>query len=262
MPYTNRKRLLATTQEWEANMGHEQYKALLKQYQGDILPKDHRASVTVQRVGSRIATAAQKCSHDWGIARNKFSTPFTYTVVRSSDANAFVLPGNHVFVLTGLFKYCHDEDELASVLGHETAHNLARHAGERASEGLLMSIIRQLALILDPSGMLYAFLIPAEQLFYTLPHSREHEMEADRIGIILASEACYDPRASKRVFSRMKNDVAQPSDEKRTLINKSIQEKNRKNTIHLNALIEFTSFAIALMNTTVAAREIMALISR
>ena len=207
VPYTNRKRLLATTQEWEANMGHEQYKALLKQYQGDILPKDHRASVTVQRVGSRIATAAQKCSHDWGMARNKFSTPFTYTVVRSSDANAFVLPGNHVFVLTGLFKYCHDEDELASVLGHETAHNLARHAGERASEGLLMSIIRQLALILDPSGMLYALFIPAEQLFYTLPHSREHEMEADRIGIILASEACYDPRASKRVFSRMKNDV-------------------------------------------------------
>ena len=207
VPYTNRKRLLATTQEWEANMGHEQYKALLKQYQGDILPKDHRASVTVQRVGSRIAMAAQKCSQNWGMTHNKFSTPFTYTVVRSSDANAFVLPGNHVFVLTGLFKYCHDEDELASVLGHETAHNLARHAGERASEGILMSILRQLALILDPSGMLYALLIPAEQLFYTLPHSREHEMEADRIGIVLASEACYDPRASKRVFSRMKNDV-------------------------------------------------------
>ena len=134
-------------------------------------------------------------------------SPFTYTVVRSDDANAFVLPGNHVFVLTGLFKFCHDEDELASVLGHETAHNLARHAGERMSESLLMAIIRRLALVFDPTGILFLFLIPAEQLFYSLPHSREHEMEADRIGIILASEACYDPRAAKRVFKRMKEDT-------------------------------------------------------
>ena len=208
VPYTNRQRLLATSPEWEANMGHDQYKQLLIQYEGNILPKDHRASVTVQRVGSRITDAANKCSKDWGVKNNIINkSPFTYTVVRSDDANAFVLPGNHVFVLTGLFKFCHDEDELASVLGHETAHNLARHAGERMSESLLMAIIRRLALVFDPTGILFLFLIPAEQLFYSLPHSREHEMEADRIGIILSSEACYDPRAAKRVFSRMKEDT-------------------------------------------------------
>lgn len=195
-------------------MGHEQYKALLKEYDQDILPKNHRASVTVQRVGSRIAAAAVKCSREWeSIQQQKsniplptVSSPYTYTVIRSPDANAFVLPGNHVFVLTGLFKYAHDEDELASVLGHEMAHNISRHAGERVSESLLLAIVRRLALILDPSGILFAFLIPAEQLLFTLPHNREHEMEADHIGIILASEACYDPKAAKRVFSRMKED--------------------------------------------------------
>jgi predicted Zn-dependent protease len=118
-----------------------------------------------------------------------------------------VLPGNHVFVLTGLFRYAHDEDELASVLGHEMAHNISRHAGERVSESILLAIVRRLALVIDPSGILFSFLIPAEQLFFTLPHNREHEMEADRIGIILASEACYDPNAAKRVFSRMKEDT-------------------------------------------------------
>ena len=206
VPYTNRRRLLATSPQWEAAMGHEQYNALLKQYGQDILPKDHRASVTVQRVGSRIATAADGFSREWNMSQ-KQNTPYTYTVIRSPDANAFVLPGNHVFVLTGLFKYAHDEDELASVLGHEMAHNIARHAGERVSESFLLAIVRRLALIINPSGILFTFLIPAEQLLLTLPHNREHEMEADRIGIILASEACYDPNAAKRVFSRMKDEM-------------------------------------------------------
>lgn len=196
-------------------MGHEQYRALLEQFKGKILPNDHRASVTAQRVGGRIAAAAQNCSRDWNATSNnkphvqrKISpSPYTYTVVRSSEANAFVLPGNHVFVLTGLFRYTHNEDELASVLGHEMAHNLARHAGERMSEGLLMGIISRLALIIDPTGILFSILLPAQTLLYSLPHSREHEVEADRIGVILASEACYDPRAAKRVFSRMKEDA-------------------------------------------------------
>ncbi|KAL9182715.1 hypothetical protein ACHAXT_003994, partial [Thalassiosira profunda] len=102
--------------------------------------------------------------------------------------------------------YARDEDELASVLGHEMAHNLARHAGERMSEGLLLGIVSRLSLLIDPSGVLFAILVPAQKLLFSLPHSREHEIEADTLGLILASEACYDPRAAKRVFSRMKED--------------------------------------------------------
>jgi len=74
------------------------------------------------------------------------------------------------------------------------------------SESILMGILSRLALVLDPSGLLFSILLPAQTLLVSLPHSREHEVEADRIGIILASEACYDPRAAKRVFSRMKED--------------------------------------------------------
>ncbi|KAL7540226.1 hypothetical protein ACHAWF_006622 [Thalassiosira exigua] len=209
VPYTNRRRFIATSSQWEENIGHDQYKALLKQFQGEVLPKDHRATVTVQRVGGRIAAAAQICLREWNstIPRSPTS-PYTYTVVRSPEANAFVLPGNHVFVLTGLFRYAHNEDELASVLGHEVAHNLARHAGERMSESLLMGILSRLTLLIDPSGVLFSILLPVQTLLVQLPHSREHEVEADRIGVILAGEACYDPRSAKRVFSRMKEDAA------------------------------------------------------
>lgn len=207
-PYTNRKRLICTNPQWEQKMGHRQYEELLRRFEGDILPPNHRASVTVKRVGSRIAAAAQNFSKQDGQVKDNIATatPYTYTVVRSTEANAFVLPGNHVFVLTGLFKYAHNEDELASVLGHEMAHNVARHAGERVSESILITVLFRLALILDPTGILFTLLVPAQQLLISLPHSRDHEIEADKIGIILASEACYDPRSAKIVFSRMKED--------------------------------------------------------
>lgn len=209
-PYTNRKRLICTNPQWEQETGHTQYQELLEQFQGDILPTAHRASVTVKRVGSRIAAAAQNFSMQYGLTKDNnnatTTSPYTYTVVRSTEANAFVIPGNHVFVLTGLFRYVHNEDDLASVLGHEMAHNIARHAGERLSESILMTILSRLVLIFDPTGILFSLFVPAQQLLVALPHSREHEVEADKIGIVLASEACYDPRSAKIVFSRMKED--------------------------------------------------------
>lgn len=213
-PYTKRKRLLATSPEWEREQGDIQYRQLLQQYKKDILPPNHRASITVRRVGSRISDAAAKTfpssiATQSGTSRRTSKTsslgaPYTYTVVRSEQANAFVLPNNHVFVLTGLFKYVRNEDDLAAVLGHEAAHNLARHAGERVSSSLFISLLARCTLLLDPSGFLYTLFLPTATLLHDLPHSRDHEIEADYIGLQLAAEACYDPKAAKRVFGAMK----------------------------------------------------------
>jgi len=84
------------------------------------------------------------------------------------------------------------------------AHNLARHAGERMTGSILIGILARATLLLDPSGFLYSIFMPAATLLHELPHSREHEIEADYIGIHLAADACYDPRAAKRVFEAMK----------------------------------------------------------
>lgn len=204
-PLSKRKRLLATSPAWERQMGDEQYQQMIRQNQNQILPHNHRASVTVRRVGARIAKAADKFAVEHGLEdQSSNSSQPTFTVIRSDMANAFVLPNNHVFVLTGLFKYARDEDELAAVLGHEQAHCLARHAGERVSGSFLMSIIARFVLLLDPTGVLYTLFVPAATLLHELPHSRDAEIEADHIGLYLAAEACYDPRAAKRVFARMK----------------------------------------------------------
>jgi len=202
-PITKRKRWIATSPQWEQQLGDQEYRQLMRRFRSDILPRNHRASITVQRVGSRIAEA----SIDFAQRHNlkTYSTnPYTYTVIRSDMANAFVLPGNHVFVMTGLFKYVRNEDELAGVLGHEVAHNLARHAGEKVSGSLVVSLLARLTLIIDPSGLFFSILVPAASLFRELPNSRQQETEADEIGVYLAAQACYDPRAAQRVFANMK----------------------------------------------------------
>ena len=211
VPLTERKRWIATSPRWEAHLGDQEYKKLLAHFsaQGKVLPPDHRASRTVQRVGSRIAKAAEKFAEQHHVentsAANMYNkSPYTYTVVRDETANAFVLPNNHVFVMTGLFRYTPTEDDLAAVLGHEIAHNLARHAGERMSSSFVVNLFARLSLIIDPSGFLMTLMVPATALLRDLPHSRTQEMEADHIGLYLAAEACYDPRAAKRVFTTMK----------------------------------------------------------
>jgi len=205
MPFTKRRRLLATSTEWEQRVGDQEYQKLLHHYgtRGKILPPSHRASLTVERVGNRIAEAASKFARQHHV--QTYGSKYTYTVIRSDDANAFVLPNNHVFVLSGLFNFVHNEDDLAAVLGHEVAHNLARHAGERVSSNILVSLIARCTLLIDPSGVLYSLFLPAAALLHDLPHSRDHEVEADYIGLHLVAEACYDPRAARKVFRAMKD---------------------------------------------------------
>lgn len=111
--------------------------------------------------------------------------------------------GNHVFFLTGMFKYAQTEDEIGGILGHEMAHNLARHQGEKMSGSAVVGILARLSLLVDPTGSFMMIFLPASQLFSELPNSRTQEREADRIGMYLAAQACFDPEALGRVFARM-----------------------------------------------------------
>ena len=206
-PLTHRKRWIATSPQWERELGDQEYRQLLRAHRRDILPENHRASITLHRVGGRIAEATDRFARENSLAYYA-SRPYTFTVVRSDMANAFVLPGNHIFLFTGLFKYVQDEDELATVLGHECAHNLLRHVGEKVSGSIVVSMLARLSLVVDPSGLLFTFILPAASLFRELPNSRVQEMEADQVGLQIAAEACYDPRAAKRVFGSMQQDEA------------------------------------------------------
>ena len=205
VPLTQRRRWIATSPAFEQRAGDEEYAKLRRQFHTQILPRTHRATATVHRVGDRLSQAAAHFAQQHHISSPNSSQPYTYTVVRNDMANAFVLPGNHVFVMTGLFQYVQSEDDLAAVLGHEMAHNVARHAGEKVSSSLVVNLLARLSLLLDPSGVLLGVLLPAATVLRELPHSRVQETEADQIGLHLAARACYDPAAAKRVFANMQS---------------------------------------------------------
>ena len=126
-------------------------------------------------------------------------------VITSNDVNAWCMPGGKIAVYTGLIeKLKVTDDELAAVMGHEIAHALREHGRERASQmyaqALGLSVVGA-ALGLGQGSMQLAQIISDVTL--NLPNSREHEVEADRIGVELAARAGYDPRAAVTLWQKM-----------------------------------------------------------
>lgn len=132
-----------------------------------------------------------------------------------AEANAFVLPGGKVFVYTGILSIAQTDDGLAAILGHEIAHNVARHAAEAMSQNLIfVAPLRLLLLGLDYSGYTMGLARILGDTIMGLgvvrPASRKQESEADYIGLMIMAKACYDPNAAVGVWQRMEQaEVAQ-----------------------------------------------------
>ena len=126
-------------------------------------------------------------------------------VISSGDVNAWAMPGGKIAFYTGLIERLKlTDDEIAAIMGHEIAHALREHGRERASQamaqGIALSIIGAVAGV-SRSGMDLTQVVLNVTL--NLPNSREHETEADRIGVELAARAGYDPRAAVNVWEKM-----------------------------------------------------------
>jgi len=123
-------------------------------------------------------------------------------VFQTDEPNAFALPGGKISVNTGILKVAKNQDQLATVLGHEVAHVLAEHANERVSQQLVAGTLMQAAgQVMDPS--LVAALGMGAQIGVLLPFSRTQESEADLLGLDLMAGAGFDPRESTRFWQNM-----------------------------------------------------------
>ena len=117
-------------------------------------------------------------------------------------ANAFVLPGGKIFVFTGILPITQNDDGLAAVLGHELAHQFARHSAERMSRMAILFLARFLLSFVTDTSLLFNQVIL--QLGVLNPHSRTCESEADYIGLLFMAKACYDPEQAIEFWKRMK----------------------------------------------------------
>ena len=140
---------------------------------------------------------------------------WTVHVIDTPEVNAFVAPGGHIFVHTGLLRAVgRDDNMLAFVLAHEMGHQLARHSAEKATLEMLRGVYQTglwcLAATLGAGGedffggvFLAGALIGAEaatEVAVSLPYSRTMEHEADDLGMRIMSRACFDPGAGPRVM--------------------------------------------------------------
>jgi predicted Zn-dependent protease len=197
-PYTGRRQLVLMSEGRADAMGSQAFQELTHRYPicGDPALNDQ-----VFRVGRRIAAAANRPDYHWEFV----------VLVNDKEANAFCLPGGKVGIFTGLLKYTRDEAGLATVISHEAAHALARHAAERQSQALLAQL-GSLGLGLGLGGVSpvageaiaqgYSL---GTQYGILLPYSRTQELEADKIGLILMAKAGYDPALALDFWRRMMN---------------------------------------------------------
>jgi predicted Zn-dependent protease len=123
-------------------------------------------------------------------------------VFQTDEPNAFALPGGKIGVNTGILKVAKNQDQLATVLGHEVAHVLAEHANERVSQQLVAGTLMEAAgQVMDPTTV--AALGMGAQIGVLLPFSRTQESEADLLGLDLMASAGFDPRESTRFWRNM-----------------------------------------------------------
>jgi predicted Zn-dependent protease len=125
-------------------------------------------------------------------------------VFQDDTPNAFALPGGKIGVHTGILKVAKNQDQLATVLGHEVAHVLAQHANERVSQQMVAGTLMQAAgQMMDPT--MVAALGVGAQVGVLLPFSRTQESEADLLGLDLMSSAGFDPRESTKFWKNMES---------------------------------------------------------
>ncbi|CAL1405106.1 unnamed protein product [Linum trigynum] len=120
-------------------------------------------------------------------------------VVDQPVVNAFCLPGGKIVVFTGLLKHFSSDAEIATIIGHEVGHAVARHGAEGITKNLWFAIVQII---------LFQFITPdlantMSTLFLRLPFSRKMEIEADYIGLLLMASAGYDPRMAPGIYEKL-----------------------------------------------------------
>jgi predicted Zn-dependent protease len=165
----------------------------------------------VERVGKRLATAAQKWLESQGAAHYLDDYRWEYKLVQDDQVNAWCMPGGKIVVYTGILPVTRTEEGLAVVLGHELSHALLNHGQQNMSAGYLqqigmigVSIAAQAAGLSEDSQTLVSLAyILGSTVAGTLPFSRSNESEADEYGLYLMAIAGYNPDAAAPFWERM-----------------------------------------------------------
>ena len=191
VPVTGRRRFNFISPQQEAAFAQNEFSSTMEEFHGRVLSPDHPYTRIVNRVVARLVPHAGLPGLDWEVR----------VIDEKDEKNAFVIPGGKIFVFSGILPVCAGDDGLAHVLGHEIGHTVAHHTAEKLSKsGPILGVGLLFSLLFDVSGSLAKSIV---DIAFNKTNSRTQESEADYIGMVMASKACYDPQAAIGLWQRM-----------------------------------------------------------
>ena len=178
-------------------MGVEAFEQVKKEQK---ISKSSSANAYVTCVANAITSVLPENAGVWEVR-----------VFEDETANAFALPGRKIGVHTGLLKLAKNQDQLATVIGHEVGHVIARHGAERVSNQIVVQGGTQMAAAMvgaagNPASPLNGIALAALGLGaqgVVLKYSRTQESEADLLGLDYMAKAGFDPRESVPLWQNM-----------------------------------------------------------
>jgi len=208
-PITERKQLKLIPESTLNRQAEQIYEKVKKK---EKLSDDLDQLNEIKNIGHRIEQAVSEYFDQNNIADPTANFKWEYILVDNKKIkNAWCMPGGKIAVYSGILEVTKNKDGLASVMGHEIAHAVAKHSVERASRSMAVNLGTQIADIIsggkisgasrtvgvDVAGMLAHFGIMN-------PFNRKQESEADYLGLIFTSLAGFDIRESVKIWERMK----------------------------------------------------------
>jgi len=188
-PVTGENQYVSITPKQEIALGLQSTPQMIKQY-GGLYP-DQEYQDLVDAIGSKLLLNKQIQDTPWEFEFHLLADPNTI--------NAFALPGGQVFITTALFSKLKTEGQLAGVLGHEVGHVVARHSAQRIAKSQLTEGLTGAVVAASGTAGSAQMAAMVGQIV-NMKYGREDELQSDEIGVILMSDAGYDPRSMKGVM--------------------------------------------------------------
>lgn len=206
VPITGRTHRLLVDDAQVLSLSKQQYSEVL---QKSTLSSDATKTALVKKVGTKLKNAVETFLKNNGASSELQYYDWEFNLIKNSQANAFCMPGGKIVVYEGILPITQDEASLAIVLGHEIAHAVAKHSAEQMSKQIrqqygtqILSGVVGTTLGENASGLASA-IAQSGFNFANLKYSRDNETEADRMGLIFAAMAGYDPNVAVTFWQRM-----------------------------------------------------------
>jgi len=207
-PITDRKQLKIIP---EAKLNAQAAQIYEKIKEKEKMSDDKKKLNEIRSIGKKMQISISEYFYRTGIDDPTKDFDWEYILIDKKVKNAWCMPGGKIAIYTGILDVTKNIDGLASVMGHEIAHAVAKHSVERASRGMLLNTTARLFDIFSggklsqvnrATGMNTVGLL--SQVGIMNPFSRTQETEADYLGMIFSSLSGYDIRETKRLWERMK----------------------------------------------------------